>query len=264
MHPLRLVANLSMQFTDLPDLRDRVVAAAAAGFDAVEFWRWEDLDLAALRETCTTAGVEIVSIVTDWTVVVADPAERERLVAAVDAALDAAEVLGVRRLVVPLGPEVDGQSREEAMTALAAALAAGAERARARGVVLLIEPLNTLVDHPGAVISTTADGLDLLRRIDDPAVRMLFDAYHSLTQGEDAAAEIRAAAPFIDAVQIADVPGRHELGTGSADWRPVAAALREVGYRGPLGLEFEPLADPAEALARSRAAWTAAWEDGAA
>lgn len=253
---MRIVANLELQFTEAGDLPARVRAAAAAGFDAVEFWRWEHLDLEELAQTARAAGVEIVSIVTDWSVPVAVPDERPRFLAAVRAALAAASVLGVRRLVVPVGEQPADATPAEALATVADALADAAPLAAEAGVVLLLEPLNTLVDHPGAVVSSAADAREVLRRVDHPAVRLLFDVYHSAVQGEDVVAELAASADLIAHVQVADAPGRHEPGTGDIDWSAVVGALAGIGYAGPVGWEFVPTG--AAAVDHARAVWDAA------
>ena len=69
---------------------------------------------------------------------------------------------------------------------------------------------------------------------------MLYDLYHSVTEGEDPATELANAAGLVDYVQIADVAGRGEPGSGSVDWPARLAVLRAAGYDGPLGLEYVP------------------------
>lgn len=259
--PSRLVANISLQFTEIPRLSDRVLAAAEAGFNAVEFWRWEDVDLLALRHASESAGVEIYAFVTDWTVAAADPAQQADLLAAVEGAADAANRLGATRIVVPLGLSIPGQDKDARQETLAAALRLAARTATDRGVALLIEPVNSTVDHPGSALTNTSDALELLALVADPGVRLLFDVYHSATQGEDVCAEIRRAGVWIEYVQLADSPGRHELGTGTIAWAEIAAALRDVAYAGAVGFEFAPSASSAEALRTSGAVWGAAWQD---
>jgi hydroxypyruvate isomerase len=117
---------------------------------------------------------------------------------------------------------------------------------------------NIAVDHPGSALSSTADAREILARVDHPALRLLFDAYHSAAQGEDVVAELQRSRAVIDYLQLADHPGRHEPGTGSIDWMRVAAAVHEIGYAGPVGFEFLPSADSGAALARARKVWEGA------
>ncbi|MBZ4487764.1 TIM barrel protein [Microbacterium sp. cx-55] len=251
-------ANIEMQFTEAGPLPARVRAAAEAGFDAVEFWRWEDTDVPALAAAARELDVQIALFATDWSIAVADPAERARFTASVDGAIRAAGLLGARQIVVSLGPDL-GLPRESLVDELSAALRVVVPRAHDAGVTLLLEPVNTRVDHPGSALSSTADAREILARVDHPALRLLFDVYHSAAQGEDVAQELRRSRDLIDYVQLADSPGRHEPGTGEIDWMQVAAVVREIGYTGRIGLEFSPLADSATALEQARAVWEKAW-----
>ncbi|MEV7692220.1 TIM barrel protein [Microbacterium sp. NPDC089189] len=252
---MRFVANIDMQFVEEGPHESRLRAAAGAGFDAVEFWRWESVDLPALARAAQDHGVEIVAFVTDWSVPAAVPAERRRFVDAVRDAVDAAWALSATRVVTTLGTAPDGWSRDDVLSGVGEALGDAALATRGSGVTLLVEPLNTRVDHPGSAIATAADARDLLRRVDDPAVRMLFDVYHSVAQGERVADEIAASASFLDYVQIADAPGRHEPSTGGIDWADVARALAEARYDGPTGLEFFPSGTSAASLETARRTW---------
>jgi hydroxypyruvate isomerase len=250
-------ANIEMQFTEAGALPERLHAAARAGFDAVEFWRWEDADIPALAVAARDCDVDITLFATDWSIAVADPAERERFAASVDGAIRAASALGTRRIVVSLGPDLD-LPQDRLLDALTAPLRAVAPRAHDAGVTLLLEPVNTRVDHPGSALSSTADARELLSRVGHPALRLLFDVYHSAAQGEDVVQELHRSRDVIDYIQIADDPGRHEPGTGAVDWTQVAAAVHDIGYADRIGLELAPSVDSITALARARAVWETA------
>jgi hydroxypyruvate isomerase len=255
---MRYSANIEMQFIEAGALPERLRAAARAGFDAVEFWRWEDADIPALADAARECGVEVALFATDWSIAVADPAERERFTASVDGAIRAAATLGTRRIVVSLGPDL-GLPTDRLLDALTAPLRAVAPRAHDAGVTLLLEPVNTHVDHPGSALCSTEDARELLSRVDHPALRLLFDVYHSAAQGEDVVQELHRSRDVIDYIQIADDPGRHEPGTGAVDWMQVAAAVHDVGYTDRIGFEFAPAAGSVAALARARAVWETAW-----
>ena len=90
---------------------------------------------------------------------------------------------------------------------------------------LILEPVNTRVDHPGALTDRTADAVTVARE-STPTFGILYDMYHSITEGEDPATELANAAGLVDYVQIADVPGRGEPGSGGLDWSAQLAVLR--------------------------------------
>jgi hydroxypyruvate isomerase len=79
-------------------------------------------------------------------------------------------------------------------------------------------------------------------------VKLLFDAYHQLLMGEDIEAELTGSIDLVGHVQIADIPGRHEIGSGSIDWVEQLAALDRLGYRGAYGVEYRPTGDTVQSL----------------
>ena len=120
----------------------------------------------------------------------------------------------------------------------------------------MLENLNTAVDHPRTPFAKAADTLDLVRGVDSPHLRLNLDLYHAQI-GEGNLIELcREALPWVAEVQVADVPGRCEPGTGEIRWAGVARALAHAGFTGVIGLEAFASADPGSALAAFREAFT--------
>jgi len=131
-----------------------------------------------------------------------------------------------------------------------------ADMAEAEDVVFTIENLNTAVDHPGVPFGRAADTLALVAAVDHPRLRLNLDLYHAQI-GEGNLVELcRRALPWIGEIQVADVPGRCEPGTGEVNWPGVARALKAMGYAGPVGLEAFASGEPEAALAAFRDAFT--------
>ena len=104
------------------------------------------------------------------------------------------------------------------------------------------------MDHPGYLLDATSDALRVIRDVDHPAVRLLYDLYHSIVMGEDPEQVLAGSGDLIGHVHVADAPGRHEPGSGQVDWRRHMAALRTSGYSGPVGLEYTPTRDTESSL----------------
>jgi hydroxypyruvate isomerase len=122
--------------------------------------------------------------------------------------------------------------------------------------MFVLENLNLAVDHPGVPFARAEDCLALVAAVDHPHLRMMLDLYHAQI-GEGNLIELcRRALPYIGEIQVADVPGRCEPGTGEINYPAVAAALADMGYRGTIGLEGWARADPTTAVERFRAAFT--------
>ena len=120
----------------------------------------------------------------------------------------------------------------------------------------MLENLNTAVDHPGTPFGKACDTLALVRSIDHPNLRLMLDLYHAQI-GEGNLIELcRGCLPWIGEIQVADVPGRCEPGTGEINYPAIAKALAQMGYEGTIGLEGFASVDSDVALQRFRQAFT--------
>jgi hydroxypyruvate isomerase len=137
-------------------------------------------------------------------------------------------------------------------------LARIADLGKQHDVVFVLENLNLAVDHPGVPFASAHDCLALVSSVDSPHLRMMLDLYHAQI-GEGNLIELcREALPWIGEIQVADVPGRCEPGTGEIAYPAVAQALAEMGYTGTIGLEAWASDDPTTALSAFREAFTVA------
>ena len=122
------------------------------------------------------------------------------------------------------------------------------------GIKLLLEPLNTRVDHPGTYLSSTSPGLDLVEQVDRPEVGLLYGVYHSVVMDEDPAEVLRGRGDLLGHVHVADTNGRHQPGTGSIDWDRTIAVLLDAGYRGFVGMECIATVNSADSIQLLRSA----------
>lgn len=131
-----------------------------------------------------------------------------------------------------------------------------ADMAEAEGVVFMLENLNVIVDHPGVPFARIEDTLALVATVNHPRLRLNLDLYHVQIGEGNLISWCRRCMPWIGEVQVADVPGRMEPGTGEVNWRGVASALDQMNYHGPVSLEAFASGDPEAALEAFRAAFT--------
>ncbi|MBB6407758.1 hydroxypyruvate isomerase [Mesorhizobium sangaii] len=130
------------------------------------------------------------------------------------------------------------------------------ELAEKEGVTFTLENLNLPVDHPGVPFGRAEDTLALVSNVNHPRLRLNLDLYHAQI-GEGNLIELcRKCLPWIGEIQVADVPGRCEPGTGEINWRGIATALKAIGYSGPVGMEAWAAGDPEAALGAFRDAFT--------
>jgi hydroxypyruvate isomerase len=131
-----------------------------------------------------------------------------------------------------------------------------ADMAEAEGVGFTLENLNAPVDHPGVPFGRAEDTLALVSSVNHPRLRLNLDLYH-VQIGEGNLIEMtRRCLPWIGEIQVADVPGRMEPGTGEINYQGIARALDNMGYRGPVALEAYASGDPEAALEAFRKAFT--------
>ncbi len=124
------------------------------------------------------------------------------------------------------------------------------------GRVFTLENLNLPVDHPGTPFALAADTLALVEAVDNPHLRMNLDLYHAQIGEGNLIELVERALPFIGEIQVADVPGRREPGTGEINYPHIARTLDRLGYTGVVGLEGWASGDSDTALERFRQAFT--------
>lgn len=191
----------------------------------------------------------VTAFVSEPTGRLVDPETHGEFLEGIKRSIILADRLNARNLIVVSGDVRPGIVRSEQRAALAEALRRAAPLASTAGLGLLLEPLNTRVDHQGYFLDSTLEGLEVIRAIDHPEVRLLYDIYHSIVMGEEPAEVLQGSGDLVGYVHMADVPGRHEPGSGSIDWPRQLHALRAAGYAGPLGLEYIPIRDTESSLA---------------
>ncbi len=232
----------------------RVRAAAAAGFDAVEIWTTLDKDIDQLADALAETGVTLTALLAEprtnfsWPGTDLDPYYE-----GLERGITNAQRLGCERIVLGSGLGFPGMKRAQNLERLVDVFSATVARFGGSGVRLLLEPVNTRIDHPGALADRTADAVAVARTIDSPHFGILYDLYHSIVEGEDPASELLAAGDLVGYVHIADVPGRGQPGSGAVDWSAQLAVLRAAGYTGPIGLEYFPTVPTLESVAHIRA-----------
>ena len=155
--------------------------------------------------------------------------------------------------------DVDGRcrtGRATTTTGTVKTLTRLAELGERAGRVFTLENLNTAVDHPGTPFAKAADTLALVEAVDSPHLKMNLDLYHAQIGEGNLVQLVERALPAVGEIQVADVPGRCEPGTGEIHYPAVAAALDRLGYTGVVGLEGWASGDPEVALHRFREAFT--------
>ena len=235
-------------FASRGGILDQIAFAADRGFRA-----WEDNEAtrrppaeqerigAALAKRGMTMGVFVASLPRwgDFRPVLggADQGDRDAFLADIQAAVDVAKRTGAKWTTVVPG-FVDRRVPMELQTArVIDTMRRAAEIMEPHGIVMVMEPLNTLTDHPGVFLRTIPQGYALARAVDSPAVKVLADLYHEQIQAGNLINTLDACWDEIAYLQFGDNPGRKEPGTGEINYGNVVRWLKGRGYRGVIGME---------------------------
>lgn len=246
---------LEMIYEDEPFL-DRIDHVVNYGFDTIEFATWLDKDLDALETRIAENDVSIAAMAAiqeaglpqDFERAMTDPTQREAVIEDIEASVETAKRFDCPNLITLVGPE-RGVPREETTRGIIDCLQEIAPVAEAADVSLVLEPLNTAVDHPGYFLEESALGYEIVREVDNPAVKVLFDIYHQQVSEGNVIANVLDNLGEIGHIHVADVPGRHEPGTGEMNYTNTLSAIDDTGYDGHIGFEFTPKHDEAQAFA---------------
>ena len=250
----RFAANLSMLWTELEPF-ERFRAAAEAGFKRVEMLFPHELDADTLTSTLRDLDLEMVLFDPapgDWAGgergLLCLPGREEEFLQTVRDAIALAARLGTPKLNALAGLVPPGVAAEQSTETAASNLRAAAQLVEAAHLTLLVESINS-VDVPGYLADTAEKAVALVESAASPAVRFQLDQYHVAMSGADATEVLHRYYPVVGHVQVADVPGRHQPGTGQQAIEAFLSELDALGYAGSVGLEYRPLGTTEESLA---------------
>ncbi|MFC1890119.1 hydroxypyruvate isomerase family protein, partial [Thermodesulfobacteriota bacterium] len=243
---MRFSICVEMLFPELSFL-EKVRRIAGLGFGAVEFWSWTDKPIDALAGLARETGLEVTAFSGHRSSAPCNRADRDPFREELALAIETAGRLGCPNLMVlsdaldpqgralPLrGGEITLPGRKEA---LVETLQGVEDLVAGSGVTLLLEPLNTRVDHPGYTLDSSGLGFEIVREVGRPWLRLLYDVYHMQIMEGNVIATLRENADLLGYVHVADVPGRGEPGTGELNMPNILRALAAAGYDGIVGFE---------------------------
>jgi len=240
---------------------ERVHRIRQAGFDAFEFWAWKDKDLDRL-EQLVQGGMALATFSGQRQGSLVEPKDLDLYEEQVRESAAIARRLGCTGLMI-LTDELSGDgsvqtrylplSWQEKKGNIIQALRRLAPVAEQQGVTLYLEPLNTLVDHRGYSLTSSREGLSIIEAVGSDRVKLLFDIYHMQIMEGNIIDSLSAGLELVGHIHVADVPGRHEPGTGELDYRNILGRLGQLGYEGYVGFELSPAADDRRALEAIRA-----------
>lgn len=229
-----------------PDLAVQLEFMAAEGFTALEDNGMRDRPVAqqeligqTLKRLHMRMGVFVAHKI-DWsepTLTTADPVKRDAFLTEIRESVDIAKRVGATWMTVVPG-HVDRRPHIDYQTAnVVDMLRRAAEILEPHGLIMVLEPLNTLRNHPGMFLTSTPQAHLVCKAVNSPSCKILFDIYHQQITEGNLIPNINAAWDEIAYFQVGDNPGRNEPGTGEINYRNVFKHIHSKGFTGVVGME---------------------------
>ncbi len=256
--PFKLSVMLWTVFTDLP-FEQRLEKVAEAGYHNVELvgeyekWTEDDFKRANAKRKELSISIDCTAGLKHG---VANPDDRQALLAELRGALPIMEKIDCPSMILLSGNRVPGMPREAQHQSCIETLKAAAAMVEGKAingqpVRLLLETIDP-VENPQYFLTSVAEALEIVEAVDHPQVQLLYDFFHEQIAAGNLIAKLEKSIHHLGLVHIADVPGRHEPGTGEINYQNIYRKLVEMNYKGVVAMEFLPTGDPVAKLRAAR------------
>jgi hydroxypyruvate isomerase len=249
-----------MLWTLKGSFEEKLATVTEAGFQSVELvgehLGWSGAETAKYKELAKSykLGMDTIVAQTDWTkrpVTMVNPSHREAFLKDLRDAVVWAKKLNIPQIILLSGNEQPGMSHAAQYTSMVEGGKQAAEIAAQADMKLILENLNSKVDHKGYFLTSAKEALQAVKEVDNPHFRLLFDIYHEYVQNGDPIPAINDAASYTAVFHVADAPGRHDPGTGQMKWDDIYKAIGKSGYAGYLTMEYMPVGDQVDSLVKA-------------
>jgi hydroxypyruvate isomerase len=227
---------------DDKDLYESLDKLYRLGFKNFEFWSWGDKDIQMLADFIMQRVMSITAFCTKK-VSLADSSKFNEYMDGLGQTLQIADKLSTKKIITQVGDELPGVPREKQQENIMHGLSQCVPMLEKAGVTLLVEPLNTLVDHMGYYLSSSAEAFGIIDEVGSSYVKVLFDIYHQQVSEGNILQNITQNIGSIGHFHAAGVPGRNELFAGELDYGYIFKSIGSLDYDGYIGLEYFPLSD---------------------
>ena len=228
------------------DVFESLEKLKTSGCYAFEFWSWWDKDIEKLKQVKESLGMTVTTFCTKFISLV-DSGQREAYIKGLQESIVVAKKLGCKQLITQTGNDTK-EDRDKQKNELILGLKACVPILEANDITLLVEPLNTRVDHKGYYLHSSDEAFDIMDQVGSKHVKVLFDIYHQQIMEGDIISRIRGNIDKIGHFHVAGVPGRHELYDGELNYPFIFEEIDRLGFEGYIGFEYFPKDKPERGL----------------
>jgi len=251
--PFKISVMLWTVFQKLP-FEARLEKVAEAGYRAVElvgeYKNWSEEDFRGANRKRRELGITF-DVTAGLAHGVADPKAREAFLSDLRQALPAMDKIECRAIIVMSGNVAPGISRADQHQSCIEGLKQAADIAEEKGITLLLENID-LEENPRYYLWSVAEGFEIITRVGHPRVKFLDDFFHEQISEGNLIEKLEKNIDKLGLVHVADVPGRHEPGTGEINYTNIYKKLAMLKYDRYVAMEFIPTGDPVASLRRAR------------
>jgi hydroxypyruvate isomerase len=256
--PFKLSVMLWTVFRDMP-FEQRLKKVAEAGFKYVElvgeYQKWSDDDFVRANTQRKELGISFDSTA-GLKHGICNPDDREALLADLREALGSMERLECPSIILLSGNTVPGMTREAQRQSCVDGLNAAAKLIEGRKIAgdpvrLLLETIDP-EENPKYFLTSAAEAFEIVKAVNHPQVKFLYDFFHEQIAEGNLIEKLVKNIQHVGLVHIADVPGRHEPGTGEINYQSIFRKLAELKFAGMVAMEFLPTGDPVTKLRAAR------------
>ena len=236
---------LEMLYTEFP-FPDRLPAAKKDGIEYIEFWDWRDKDLNLLNQHRNKLNLKVSNISGNRRYGMVDPAERQFFLREITDTIMIARDLDCPRIMLlvqrlmangeanPLPEQLSDNQKVDQVIACGNEIAVIADQL---DIDVVVEPLNSIIDHPGYFLNSSSLAFRIIKEINHPRIKILYDIYHMAVMGENILRDLEKNLDLIGYIHVADKPGRYEPGSGEIEYKIIFPVLRSLRFRGMIGFE---------------------------
>lgn len=206
------------------------------GYKNFEFWSWWNKDMESIIDAKNRLGMTMSGMCTKMVSLV-DSSKREEYLDGLRESIELAKKADCKNLITQVGNEIDA-SREEQKESLIEGLKQAGEILKGTGITLLVEPLNTKIDHKGYFLSSSEETFEIIKAVSSENVKVLYDIYHQQITEGDILGTVLNNMDLISHFHCAGVPGRHEIHKSEVNYKYIIGEIEKTGYKGFFGLEY--------------------------